>query len=158
MDIITCNGEQFKNLQSGRRDNISNDYIGFRCLKVSDLHKDSLFSFIADRSRLIGVIKYKIDVRQEKGLKGLLGHTFLYITLYYIDIRSDKKGKDKELLVDYLIDEFSNVLKDDYTETKLMMNITSFRGSIDKEALEERVTRKLGKVFFIRKGHKRYGR
>ena len=156
MDVVTCNGSQFLNIKI-RSSDVGKDYIGFKYLKTTDLIKSNMFSFISNKNKLVGVLKYSVEVREHNGLLGALGVDFLYIRLYFMDIRSDKRGTEREDICELLLEEFCDVINT-FKQSKKIINISTFKGYDFDSTVESVISSNVDKVKFIKKGRKKYGR
>lgn len=156
MDIVTCDGSQLLNAKS-RKEDIGSDYIGFKYLKTSDLIAENTFSFVSDRGKLIGVLKYKVEKRKSSGLRGVLGGKFLYVRLYFMDVRSDKRYSEITDIEDYLVSELCDVINS-YSERRKIVNISTLKGVNSITILKDTISREVNKVKYIKRGRKRYGK
>lgn len=156
MDLVTCNGSQFLNIKI-RSSDVGKDYIGFKYLKTTDLIKNNMFSFVSDSNKLVGVLKYTIEERKCNGLKGILGMSFIYIRLYFIDIRSDKKGTEREYICDLLLEEFCDVIST-FKQSQKIINISTFKGYDVDSTVESIISSNVAMIKFIKKGRKKYGK
>lgn len=154
MNLVTCNGSQFLHI---KRDDKSKGYIGFKYLNGRDLVEDSIFSFISDRGKLVGVLNYKVEERIDKGIRGFLGGKVTYARLYYIDIRSDKRNRERYTIYNLLIDEFCDYVNT-YSESKKIINVSTFKSYSCDYDIESKILSNVGRVKFIKKGRKHYGR